>query len=73
MQFIVRSGKYEETIEAIDFNQAARLFLEVLVNKEEEISLGNVISVSCAVTEAFIDTDNAWGEINSRPFLRFAD
>lgn len=59
MKFKVQSGKYSESIEAVDFNHAANIFLSKLMENETNLKLGGVISVSAEITESFILTNDA--------------
>jgi hypothetical protein len=59
MKFTVKSGKYNKSIEAIDFNHAAQRFLEMLFSEDDSPRLGSVISVACEVTESFVLTNEA--------------
>lgn len=59
MKFKVQSGKYSESIEAVDFNHAANIFLSNLVENEKDLKLGGVISVAAEITESFILTNDA--------------
>jgi len=66
MRFIVKSGKHSKTVEAIDFNQAAQIFLKSLfVKDDEQPRLGAIISVSCEITEQFVCTNEALQEMDA--------
>ena len=69
MKFIVKSGKHSLSVEAIDFNHAAQLFLSNLIQKED-LKLGDVITVACEVTESFFLTNSALKELGREKLMK---
>lgn len=70
MKFTVQSGKSKVSLEANDFNHAAQEFLKILLREDESPSVGEVISVTCDVTESFFLTNLALQELRTEKPLK---
>lgn len=70
MKFKVQSGDHTKSVEALDFNHAANVFLTLLLEEEPEPELGLAISVTAEVTESFILTNDVLKDLDQNHILK---
>ena len=67
MKFTVESGDYKRIIDAIDFNQASMQFIRDLMELDEEVMLGSMISATCLAEEIWMSTEEVIANLRAKP------
>ncbi len=70
MKFKVQSGDHVKSVEALDFNHAANLFLTSVLEENPSPELGLAISVTAEVTESFILTNDVLKNLDQNNILK---
>ena len=65
MKFTCQSGKHKESVEATNFESAGRKFLELLLERQGTLKVGEIIQVTCEVTESFFATSDILKEMSA--------